>query len=58
MEPFSVASAEEALSELFDGLPKSKRSEYLGHLNEIGVVIGKLTKLAGITDKNQEVKTS
>ena len=29
----------EILNELFEGLPKTRRMEYLGHLNDIGLFI-------------------
>lgn len=44
---FSPASARLAATELLEALPKSKRVEYLGNLNEILVVIERLTAKAG-----------
>jgi hypothetical protein len=44
---FSPASARLAADELFQALPKTKRVEYLGHLNEILVVIEGLARKAG-----------
>jgi hypothetical protein len=32
-------SASEGLSEMFDAIPKARRANYLGHLNEIGLLI-------------------
>ena len=29
----------EILNEMFEGLPKSRRMDYLGHLNDIGLFI-------------------
>ncbi len=45
---FSPASARLAVDELYQALPKSKRLEFLGHLNEILVVIDRLTVRAKV----------
>jgi len=44
---------EEALKEMFDAIPKSRRMEYLGHLNEISLFISK-----AIQNAPNEVKKS
>lgn len=46
---FSPASASLALSEMFDALPRTKRGLYLGHLNEIGMVLHNLAERAGVS---------
>lgn len=43
-EPFSPQNAIEAVEDLFEALTKSKRMEYLGHLNEVLVVLRELAK--------------
>ena len=47
-ESFSPAGADEALGDLMDRMSKAKKMEFFGHFNEIGVVLHKLEKLAGI----------
>lgn len=54
-ENFSPASARLCLEAIIDAIPKSRRIEYFGELNEIGVVLGKLTKLANIQDENKAI---
>lgn len=49
-ESFSPASAKLAAEGLIQALPKTRRAEYLGNLNEILVVINRLTQEAGITN--------
>lgn len=48
-KPFSPNSAREAIDELFQALPKSKRLDHLGAFNEATIVVGQLAKLAGLT---------
>lgn len=52
-QSFSVNNAKEALNDMFNILPKSKKLEYIGNLNEILVVIGRLSKLANIEDEDK-----
>lgn len=45
-EPFSLQAARECVETLFNALPKSRRMEHIGTLNEILVVLGRaITKL-------------
>jgi hypothetical protein len=46
-ESFSVANARQAVDEMFEALPKSRRGQFLGHLNEVLVVLDKLAKFHG-----------
>jgi hypothetical protein len=39
---FSIANAKRAADEMFAALPKGKRLEYLGHLNEVLVTLQSL----------------
>ena len=34
-----IDTANAALGEMFDAIPKSKKRDYLGHLNEIALVL-------------------
>jgi hypothetical protein len=46
---FTKSEADEslkALDELFEALPKSRRGQYLGHLNDISLFIGAAKKVA------------
>jgi len=36
--------ANEALSEMFEAIPKSKRFHFLGHLNEVSLVIEEIQR--------------
>jgi hypothetical protein len=36
---------QKAVSELFDALPKSKRGEYIGHLNDISLFLAAAEKV-------------
>jgi hypothetical protein len=47
-ESFSFASAMLCVDELFNALPKSKRMQYLGHFNEVAVVLTGAAGLLGI----------
>lgn len=42
----NAVSMSEALSELFDAIPKSKRTGYLGHLNELGIFLSNAKRAA------------
>lgn len=37
-----VKNAREAVDEMFKALPKTKQASYLGHLNEVLVLLGRL----------------
>lgn len=39
-----IDTANEALSEMFEAIPKSKRPYYLGHLNEVSLVIEEIQR--------------
>jgi hypothetical protein len=62
MERFTKEEADEtakALSELFDALPKSKKMQYLGHLNDIGLFISAAKEHAPVAtpvEKAQEAQ--
>jgi hypothetical protein len=51
---FSFGSASEAASELFEALPKSRRAEYLGHLNEIGIVLARAAGLLNVERDSED----
>jgi hypothetical protein len=42
MESFSIASATKAVDELFKALPKRKQMDYLGELNEVLIILGRI----------------
>lgn len=41
-----ATATEEAVSEMFNALPKSKKAEFLGHLNDISLFIAAAKKAA------------
>lgn len=45
---------EEAVSEMFDAIPKSKRMGYLGHLNDICLFLSAAKKIAPDESEEQE----
>lgn len=49
-QSFSVASAEMAVNEMFEALTKPRRMQYIGHLNEVVVVLQRLASMAGVED--------
>ena len=54
-QSFSVASAELAVNEMYEALTKPRKMQYIGHLNEVLVVLGKLANMADVTDKNKSL---
>lgn len=46
----------EAVDEMFNALPKSKRMEYLGHLNEICLFLERAKEKAPSESENKEEK--
>ena len=49
------ANVNEALKEMFDAIPKSRRMEYIGHLNDISLFISAAIRNAPNEAKKTEV---
>lgn len=47
-------ATEDAVSELFQAIPKSKRAGYLGHLNDICLFISAAAKVAPFEKKDEQ----
>lgn len=58
MENFSLASAVEALDDMFSALSKPKQREYLGNFNEIAVVLTGVAGLLGVVRDSPEWRTA
>lgn len=57
-QDFSFANATEALDELWNALPKSKRAEFLVNLNEVAVVLTVAAARLGVVRDSAEWRTT